>query len=84
VFKDDYTNTRIINSLNDENQMQNFMTTDLSSDGWQGRQKIVPGEGRPQLVDRLDPVEGPAAAGWPFELAGLQDPDAQRLRTRRL
>jgi hypothetical protein len=33
---------RIINSLNDENQMQNFMTTDLSSDGWQGRQKIVP------------------------------------------
>jgi hypothetical protein len=42
VFKDDYTNTRIINSLNEENQMQSFMTTDLSSDGWQGRQKIVP------------------------------------------
>jgi hypothetical protein len=42
VFKDDYTNTRIINSLNEENQMQSFMTTDISSDGWQGRQKIVP------------------------------------------
>jgi hypothetical protein len=42
VFKDDYTNTRIINSLNEENQMLNFMTTDTSKDGWQGRQKIVP------------------------------------------
>jgi hypothetical protein len=42
VFKDDYTNTRIINTLNEENQIQNFMTTDVSSDGWVGRQKIVP------------------------------------------
>src|SRR3954465_5922303 len=42
VFKDDYSNTRIINSLNEENQILNFMTTDTSSDGWQGRQKIVP------------------------------------------
>jgi hypothetical protein len=42
VFKDDYSNTRIINSLNEENQIQNLMTTDVSSDGWQGRQKIVP------------------------------------------
>jgi hypothetical protein len=42
VFKDDYTNTRIINTLNEENQIQNFMTTDLSNDGWVGRQKIVP------------------------------------------
>lgn len=42
VFKDDYTNTRIINTLNEENQIQNFMTTDISSDGWVGRQKIVP------------------------------------------
>jgi hypothetical protein len=42
VFKDDYSNTRIINTLNQENQIQNFMTTDISSDGWVGRQKIVP------------------------------------------
>lgn len=42
VFKDDYSNTRIINSLNEENQIQSFMTTDVSSDGWVGRQKIVP------------------------------------------
>ena len=42
VFKDDYSNTRIINSLNEENQIQNFMTTDISDDGWVGRQKIVP------------------------------------------
>src|ERR1041385_1663192 len=42
VFKDDYSNTRIINTLNDENQIQQFMTTDISSDGWFGRQKIVP------------------------------------------
>jgi hypothetical protein len=42
VFKDDYSNTRIINTLNDENQILNFMTTDIESDGWVGRQKIVP------------------------------------------
>ncbi len=42
VFKDDYSNTRIQNTLNDENQIQQFMTTDISSDGWSGRQKIVP------------------------------------------
>jgi hypothetical protein len=42
VFKDDYSNTRIINTLNEENQIQNFMTTDVNSDGWVGRQKIVP------------------------------------------
>lgn len=42
LFKEDYTNTRIMNTLNDENQIQQFMTTDISSDGWQGRRKIVP------------------------------------------
>lgn len=42
VFKDDYSNTRIQNTLNDENQIQQFMTTDISNDGWFGRQKIVP------------------------------------------
>jgi hypothetical protein len=42
LFKEDYTNTRIMNTLNDENQIQDFMTTDVSSEGWQGRRKIVP------------------------------------------
>jgi hypothetical protein len=42
VFKDDYSNTRIINTLNDENQIQQFMTTDISSEGWFGRQKMFP------------------------------------------
>lgn len=42
VFKDDYSNTRIINTLNDENQIQQFMTTDISSEGWFGRQKVFP------------------------------------------
>lgn len=42
VFKDDYSNTRIINTLNQENQALDFMTTDVSDDGWVGRQKVVP------------------------------------------
>lgn len=42
LFKEDYTNTRIMNTLNDENQIQDFMKTDVSSEGWQGRRKIVP------------------------------------------
>lgn len=42
VFKDDYSNTKIINTLNDENQILQFMTTDVSDEGWFGRQKIVP------------------------------------------
>lgn len=41
LFKDDYA-PAIQNQLNQENQVQKFMETDTSEDGWVGRTKIVP------------------------------------------
>lgn len=41
LFKDDY-GPAIINSLNEENQMQAMMTTEFTDESWVGRQKIVP------------------------------------------
>lgn len=42
LFKDDYHAGAIINSLQDENHIQNFMTSQVVDESWQGRQKIVP------------------------------------------
>jgi hypothetical protein len=41
LFKDDY-GTAIVNSLNEENLMQAWMTTEPTDESWVGRQKIVP------------------------------------------
>jgi hypothetical protein len=84
VFKDDYSNTRIINTLNEENQIQQ-----LHDDRRQQRQLGRPpedraGEGRPQLVRRLDRHPRRAAAGRPQLVCRLQDPHARHLRSRRV
>jgi hypothetical protein len=42
LFKDDYSPEVIENSLAEENNIQNFMVTDVADDTWQGRRKVIP------------------------------------------
>lgn len=42
LFKDDYHSGAIINSLQDENHIQDFMTSQVADESWQGRKKVVP------------------------------------------
>ena len=42
LFKEDYHPKAIINSLQDENLIQDFMAQEMSDETWQGRVKVVP------------------------------------------
>lgn len=41
LFKDDLA-PAIVNTLNEENQIQSFMAEEFTDDSWQGRQKLIP------------------------------------------
>ncbi len=42
LFKEDYHAGAIINSLQDENHIQDFMTSEVADESWTGRRKVIP------------------------------------------